>query len=420
MTTPKPRSTTAPQPVARIGVLCLVATLMLTGPTRASDIVIGMSAAFTESSRGLGIELYRGTMAYLEHVNRQGGVKGRKVVIKARDDGYDPIRTIQNIVTLIEKDNVLLLYGYVGTTTTTRSLPLLKRYDKDDALLFFPFSGAAPLRQPPYSDFVFNLRSSFQQESTELVDHLVAVGRRRIAVFYQIDAYGRSGWEGVRSALKKHALQLVEEATYLRGTPFSTSMKAQVEVLRQAEPDAIISIGVYQACAAFVRDARDAGLDVPIANISFVGSENLLDLLVEAGRSNGKDYTRNLINSQVVPSYYEDLPAIKEYGALLDQFNPGPPPEVSADDYKPQRRSFVSLEGFLNAKLLVAVLNNMKTPERSSVREAAESIKDFDLGLEKQKVTFGPGQHQGLTRVYFTVVRNGRFEPFTDWKEWRK
>lgn len=404
----------------RIGILFLITAMILPPAARADDIVIGMSAAFTGPSRGLGIELYRGTMAYLDHVNGQGGIKGRKVVIKARDDGYDPIPAIHNTVTLIEEDKVLLLYGYVGTPTTTRILPLLKRYDKDDAFLFFPFSGAAPLRQPPYGGFVFNLRSSYLQETTELVDNLVRVGHKRIAVFYQIDAYGRSGWEGVTSALKKHGLPLVEEATYKRGTPFSASMKTQVEILRQAKPDAIISIGVYGACAAFIRDARDVGLDVPIANISFVGSENLLDLLAEAGRSNAKDYTRNLINSQVVPSYYDDLPAVKEYGELLDKFNPGPPSEISAGDYKPQRRSFVSLEGFLDAKLLVAVLNNMKTLERASVRPAAESIKDFDLGLTKEKISFGPGQHQGLTHVYFTVVRHGRFEPFADWKEWRK
>ena len=68
------------------------------------------------------------------------------------------------------------------------------------------------------------------------------------------------------------------------------------------DPDAVICVGAYAACAAFVRDARDAGWDVPIANVSFVGSENLLALLAEAGEASGKDYTRDLINSQVVPS----------------------------------------------------------------------------------------------------------------------
>src|SRR5262249_44653508 len=130
--------------------LCLLLILFSPASLRAEDIVLGMSAAFRGPSRGLGIELYRGSMAYLEHVNRTGGVQGRKIVIKAYDDGYSPIPAIENTVRLIEQDNPLLLYGYVGTPTVTRVLPLLKIYSDRSMYLFFPFTGAQPQRQPPY------------------------------------------------------------------------------------------------------------------------------------------------------------------------------------------------------------------------------------------------------------------------------
>ena len=52
-------------------------------------------------------------------------------------------------------------------------------------------------------------------------------------------------------------------------------LKQQVEILKKSDADAVISIGAYAACAAFIRDARDAGWNVPIANVSFVGSEFL-------------------------------------------------------------------------------------------------------------------------------------------------
>src|SRR5260370_35206126 len=69
----------------------------------AEDIVIGMSAAFKGPSKGLGIELYRGAMAYIENVNESGGVHGRKIIIKAYDDGYEPAPAIPNTVRLMEK-----------------------------------------------------------------------------------------------------------------------------------------------------------------------------------------------------------------------------------------------------------------------------------------------------------------------------
>ena len=167
-----------------------------------NEIVVGMSGPFSGPSRSLGIELYRGSMAYFDSINGKGGVHGRKIVIKAYDDGYNPIPAIANTVRLIEKDHVFLLFDYVGTPTTTRCLPLLKLHRDQSMFLFFPFTGAEPQRQPPYGEFVFNFRPSYYQETGGLVEHFFEIGRKKIGVFYQIDAYGRNGWEGVRAALR--------------------------------------------------------------------------------------------------------------------------------------------------------------------------------------------------------------------------
>jgi ABC-type branched-subunit amino acid transport system substrate-binding protein len=402
-------------------VVALLLALAPAAPARAEEeILLGMSAAFSGPSRGLGIELYRGSQACFEDVNARGGVHGRKIRLKVYDDGYNPIPAIDNTVRLIEKDNVFLLFGYVGTPTVTRVLPLLKRHSDKDVFLFFPFTGAEPQRQPPYDEFAFNLRASYRQETAGLVNHFLAIGRQRIGYFYQIDAYGRSGWEGVRSALKEKGLRIAAEATYRRGTSFDESLRAQVDILRKADVDAVISVGAYAACAAFIRDARDAGWDVPIANVSFVGSENLLAHLARAGKANDKDYTTNLINSQVVPSYNQlDLPAVRDYRALMKNAPP-PPPQFHQDDYEPLPHSFVSFEGFLNARLLVQVLERLgPRPERKRIRAATEGIEEFDLGIG-EPVSFGPRRHQALDTIYYTVVKDGRFVLLDDWERWRK
>ena len=403
--------------------LCALAIAMVVplSSARGDDIVLGMSAAFTGPSKKLGIELYRGSMAYLEHVNSTGGVHGSKVVIKAYDDGYNPTPAIENTIRLIEKDKVFLLFNYVGTPTVTRCLPLLKRHSDPSIFLFFPFTGAEPQRRPPYGELAFNLRASYYQETGGLVDHFVEIGRKRIAVFYQIDAYGRNGWEGVRSALGRHGLKMVAEATYRRGTPFKDSLQEQVEILKKSAPDAIVSIGSYAACAAFIRDARDAGLNVPIANVSFVGSESMLALLEKAGKEHGKDYTKDLVNSQVVPSYHDEtLPAVREYLEWTRRYAPMPPSALLDAEYQAQPPSFVGLEGFLNAKLLVAILKKMSPPfERARLKQAAESIADLDLGIGIP-VSFRADRHQAIDRVYYTVVRENRFESLEDWQRWRQ
>lgn len=393
-------------------------------PTNKAPIVLGTSAAFKGTSRALGIELYRGAMAYFEQVNRQGGINGRPIVIRTYDDGYDPIPTIDNTIKLIEEDDVLLLFNYVGTPTVTRMLPLLNHYRDRQIQLFFPFTGAQPQRQFPYHDLVFNLRASYRQETEGLVENFVKIGRQRIAYFYQIDAYGRSGWDGVKRGLAKHNLDIVEEATYKRGTDYSDDLTQQVENLRQAKPDAIIAVGSYAACAAFIRDVREADWDIPIAVISFVGSESLLELLQTTTHTTGIDYTQNLISSQVVPSYEErSLPAVQEYHQLMEQDNLPLPQSFAADDYQPLPYSFVSFEGFLNAKLLVEILRQADatfgTIDRHTIAAAANQVHAFDLGIGRP-ITFSPTDHQALDQIYYMTVQEGRFIPLTSWQNWAK
>ena len=384
-------------------------------------IVLAMSAAFSGPSRGLGIEVYRGARAYFDEVNHRGGIAGHPIVLKAYDDGYNPAPAIYNTIRAIEQDKAFLLFSYVGTPTVTRVLPLLKRYSSRSIYLFFPFTGAQPQREPPYDGEVFNLRASYRDETYALVDRFATIGRKKIAILYQADAYGRSGWDGVRRALKAHNLTLAAEATYERGTPYTAHLTRQVEILRAAAPDAIISIGAYAACAAFIRDVVDAGWKIPIANVSFVGSENMLSLLYPEERKSGRDYTSMLVNSQVVPSY-EDLalPAVVEYRTLMQRHAPAPPDVADVKGYPALGYSFAGFEGFLNAKVIAEALRRMNGDlDPAKLKAVVESIRDFDLGIDAP-ISFAPDRHQALQYVYFASVERGQWVPAVDWQRWAK
>src|SRR5262247_280613 len=237
------------------------------------DIKIGMSAAFKGPSAGLGVELYRGTLAYYNEVNQRGGVHGRPISVVALDDGYEPTPCIKNTIELVEKEQVFLLSNYVGTPTLSRALPVIKRYADRHVILVGNFTGAQPQREEPYVDQVFNIRASYRQEMMALVDRFWQTGARRFGVFYQIDAYGRSGTDGVARGLAPHGTAIAAEATYVRHATFASDMSPAVKALRQAGVDVVLCTGAYQGCGAFVRSARDAGWGVPISNVSFVGCE---------------------------------------------------------------------------------------------------------------------------------------------------
>ena len=175
-------------------------------------------------------------------------------------------------------------------------------------------------------------------------------------------------------------------------------------------------VGAYPACGALVRTVRALGWTVPIANVSFVGAEAMLRLLVQHGQATGRDYTRALVNSQVVPSY-EDvaLPGVAEYRSLMDRYAPAVPPALRDDRYVSQRYSVISLEGYVNARVVVeAVRRAGPQPTRGTLRQALESIKGLDLGIGAA-LSFGPERHQGLDSVYFMRVDGEQWVPITDW-----
>jgi ABC-type branched-subunit amino acid transport system substrate-binding protein len=427
----------------------LLAAALLCDPTSAKDkaagtdadrqdasqkeIRLGISADFSASARALSIELYRGAMAYLLPLNNAGGVNGRQVVIKAYDDQYEPDLAVRNTLKLMAED-VFALFSYVGTPTMNRTLPLLRMHHDKDFLLLFPFTGADTNRIPPYNDFSFNLRASYDQEMKGLVDHFVAVRRTRIAVFYQADAYGRAGWGGLRKALDEHGLEIAGEATYRRGSPFDQSYDRQVAIMQRVQPDAVVCVGTYPVCAGFVRDMRDRGVDCPVATLSFVGGEAMLKLLSAAERESNKDYTSRLVSSQVVPSYNDDsVPAVREYREAMDRYRDAimppdsllyPHGKTAEREYAPLPYGFISLEGYLNAKLFVAILQRMGAdPRRADLAATVLAMGDFDLGLG-QPLSFGgdTGRRQASDQVYYTVVKDGRFVPFRDgeWEAWAK
>ncbi|PND69450.1 ABC transporter substrate-binding protein, partial [Escherichia coli] len=90
----------------------------------------------------------------------------------------------------------------------------------------------------------------YMEETEHLVDQLARVGVRNIAAFYQNDAYGQAGLDGVERALSKRKMTLADSATVERN---SSNVSQATQRLLAKRPDAIIQISTYAASAALVK-----------------------------------------------------------------------------------------------------------------------------------------------------------------------
>jgi branched-chain amino acid transport system substrate-binding protein len=369
----------------------------LASPGNLPAIVVGVSNVQSGPSSDLGHELVLGSQSYFDLINnRDGGIHGRRISILLKDDKYEPDPAVKNTNELIERDKVFFLFDYVGTPTLTRTLPLLRYYQNDNIVNVAPLTGADPQRLPPYSQFVFNIRASYREETRALVRYFHSKGYRKLGILAQADAYGKSGELGVNDALAAFGLTALRTVTYKRNQPFEEDMSAQVRLLREAGVDAVIAVGVYGPSAAFIRDSRMSGWDVPIANLSFVDADAMLSKLREASRTLDRDLTLNLVNGQVVPSP-DDLsyPLVAEYRSHT----------------APSAATFIGLEGWLNAVVATEALRRAgPDPSRMSFIHAMESLRGWDPGIGTA-LEFSPANHQGLHKVWLTRTANGRWIP---------
>lgn len=364
-----------------------------------TDIRIGSSLALSGHASYLGTETLRGAQAYINHVNRLGGIHGRNLSLVTLDDRYDPPLCLANTQRLIVEEKVFCLFCYVGTPTTVKIIPLV---EKAQIPLIGMFTGANALREP-FIPYIINVRASYYQETGAAVTHLVEdLGLSKIAVFYQYDAYGLDGLRGSEIALKKYGLAPVAKGSYIRGT---LEVEEGLEAILASEAQAVVMIGTYEPCAKFIRLARKRNNALIFYNVSFVGAEELARILGKQGE--------NVIVSQVVPppelpQTSEMLPSVNEYLELLHQYFPK------------AKANSVSLEGYYNAQVLVEGLQRAgRNLTREGLILAIQSIKNFPLG-QNTALTFSPSDHQGMDRVYFTRIHNGSLELITDWKQMAK
>ena len=109
-----------------------------------TTITFGQVAALTGPAQDLGQGMRQGILAAFAEANRSGGVAGRTLELKSRDDGYEPEKTIEATKASLDEDKVFALIGAVGTPTSKASQPIAT-----DAKVPFigPFTGVEFLAQ---------------------------------------------------------------------------------------------------------------------------------------------------------------------------------------------------------------------------------------------------------------------------------
>jgi ABC-type branched-subunit amino acid transport system substrate-binding protein len=348
-----------------------------------NTILIGSSLPKTSVLKEYGKALNSGAKTYFDYANDKAILKDKKISFITLDDKYEPKLTLQNTQILIKKKELFALYGFVGTPTVKNILPLVY---KEEIPLIATFSGAGFLRNNS-NENIINFRSSYKNEIKEHIKYLYEKkGFKRIAVFYQNDEYGEDGYISVVNILKTYKLSPIAEGNYKRNT---LSIRHAFNSIKDAKPEAIIMIGANKANTLFIKKAKQNKdfNNTIFCNISF---GDATEMIKEVGEDN-----ENIIFSQVVPNYQDKtIPIIQQYHTISKQYH---------TNFKP---SFISLEAFLSAKIVVTAIKNIigditRKKFIESIRNLPENTLDGIPINAKSKDL--------LNKIYLFKYKQGKF-----------
>lgn len=370
--------------IARIALACssLALAAALHAETGVTDtaITLGMSSPFSGPNGAYGLEMKEAISAYFQQINAGGGINGRKIELIALDDGYETDRTVANTRKLIDEHKVFALLQYYGSSPTTEAM---KVFSLAKVPLVGTISGADSIRIP-VNRYMFHVRASYADETEAIVNQLVSLGMKDIAVFYQNDGFGKSGLDGVTNALKKHNLKPVAVGTVERN---SLEVGAAVQSIAKANAQAVVMVTLYKPTSEFVRQMRHAGQAPQFMTLSPVGA----DLLV---KELGSD-SRGIGISQVMPYPWNDtVPVVKEYQRLISQVA------------KHRNYSYYGIEGYVTAKVMVEAIRKAgRDLTREKLVALLESMNAQDLG--GYRVGYSTQTHNGSRYVDLTVIGAG-------------
>ncbi|MCI4625602.1 MAG: ABC transporter substrate-binding protein [Candidatus Magnetoovum sp. WYHC-5] len=200
---------------------------------------------------------------------------------------------------------------------------------------------------------------------------------------------------GFSTGLDSFLLKRVVKASFKRDTTEVNDAVASIFYESNAGVDAVIMVGTYKPCAKFVQNSRSlTNRSVTFLTISFVGAHEFIRDFQDVNGAN------NVIVTQVVPLLNSGDQVISKYEEdMRTQF---------PNDWR-TRLNFISLEGYLDAKLFLEILEASKELTRDAVIEAANNMKNIDIGVSNNPITFANDDHEGFDKVYITEISGGNF-----------
>ena len=362
-----------------------------------TEIKIGQTVPFSGPASAYAT-IGKAQAAYINMVNDQGGVNGRKINFIQYDDAYSPPKTVEQVRKLVESDEVLLTFQIIGTPPNAA---VQKYLNTKKVPQLFAATGASRFTDPKNFPWTMGFNPNYFVEGRIYAQYILKTyPNAKIGILYQNDDLGRDYLAGIKAGLgDKAATMVVGEVSYELTDP---TIDSQIVKLKSVGADLVFDASTPKFAAQAIKKIAD--LDWKPVHILDINATSVGAVMKPAGLDNSKgvisvNYTKDPLD----PTWKDDA-GMKKYLAFMTKYYPDG-----------DKDSIFNTYGYLNTQLLIQVLKQCGDDlTRENVMKQAASLKNIqlDLALPGIVVNTSPTDYRVNKQLQMMKFNGERWELF--------
>jgi ABC-type branched-subunit amino acid transport system substrate-binding protein len=350
-----------------------------------TEIKIGQTMPYSGPASSFSL-LGKAEAAYFAKVNDEGGINGRKIKLISLDDGYSPPRTVEQTRRLVEQEEVLLIFGSVGSAGASAVHKFMNAMKVPHLFLA---TVAAKWDDPKHYPWTLAYPPAPKVDAHLYARYLLKhYPHARIGILYQNDDYGRDYLKALRDGLgEKQAAMIVAEVSYEASDP---TIDSQLVTLKSGGADTLFTFANPKAAAQAIRKVGDMSWKpLYFINYSVASVETVL-------KPAGLDKSIGIISAQYTkdpsdPQWNDDIET-KRYFAWMKKYYP-----------EGDRADLYNVSGYNYAHAIVHVVEQCGDElTRENVMKQATSLNSLELPMLLPGIALStsPADYAPIKRIY--------------------
>jgi branched-chain amino acid transport system substrate-binding protein len=374
-------------PLVRFVLVVLLAVSLGAAPAEAQNVIkLGNLVDLTGPTSDQGKDIAQGRTDAVQYLNERGGINGKKIELVSVEYGFQPPRAVAAYKKFVEEDKVLLVLGY-GTPDTEA----LRPYITKDKIPYLSGSYSGHLtdpRQTPYNfpggiDYTSQIRIFFNYVKETWKD---TSRKPRVAFIYADNAYGRAPVEAGRAYAKEIGVDLVDEEII---PTVLTDATSQLLTMQKKDPDFAYINTNTQWVPVVLKDSYKLGLKTKYVVNNYGLDERTPALAGPAAEG--------VIGIQDVAYWGDNVPGMK---TLMEFHKKHHGNDTHASPY---------MRGWLWVIVAAEAIKRAgDAPTGESVKNALESLREFDTWGISPPFTYTNEDHRPTNRARLVMIQGGK------------